>query len=344
MFNWKELVVSQNINIREAMDRINTLGGRGLYVTDNNQKLLGSITDGDIRRALIVGIGLSDDVEKAMKTEALWLKTETSTQDRIDILKKYQIESIPILDSEMKITDIFILEDQKSYCNVQVVLLAGGLGTRLGRITENLPKPMVRVAGEPILERIINTLKSQGFFKYAISVNYKAEIIEDFFKDGSHIGCDITYLKEDKRLGTAGPLSLLNSNGNPIIVMNADLLTYVNFNHILDFHKRHKSKITMCVRDHEVQIPFGVINIENGFAQSFHEKPAYNFIVNAGIYVIEPDVLKLIPQNEYYDMSTLLNNLLENERNQILCFPIVESWIDVGRESDLMYAQEFYKK
>lgn len=344
MRNWKDFIVESKITIREAMSKINDLGGKGLFVVDDKYRLLGSITDGDIRRALIKGIGVAEEVRLAMKADAVYANIDLSDIKKIEILEKNHIHSIPVIDSDRAIVDVFTIEKLKDHSDVQVVLLAGGMGTRLGKITENLPKPMVKVAGEPILERIIRRLQGQGFSQFNISVNYKAEIIEDYFKDGKSFGCNISYLKENKRLGTAGPLSLLKTNGRPVIVMNGDLLTHVDVGQLLNYHLSHSAKVTMCTRDHEIQIPFGVINVENGFAQSFHEKPTYNFNVNAGIYVIDSDVLGMVPKDEYYDMSTMLNTLLELGGNQVACFPIVEGWIDVGREADLILAQEEYAK
>lgn len=344
MRSWKDYIVQSTLSIKDAMTKINELGGKGLFIVDEKNRLVGSVTDGDIRRALIKGIGVSEAINHAMKADAVYAKSELSDLKKLEILEKNHIHSVPVIDNDRVILDIFTIEKLKDHSEIQVVLLAGGMGTRLGKITENLPKPMVKVAGEPILERILRRLLNQGFCQFNISVNYKAEIIEDYFKDGKSFGCNISYLKESKRLGTAGPLSLLKNNGKPIIVMNGDLLTHVNVGQLLNFHLSHEAKVTMCTRDHEIQIPFGVINLEDGYARSFHEKPTYNFNVNAGIYVINPEVLTMIPKDEYYDMSTLLNTLLERGGNEIACFPIVEGWIDVGRESDLVLAQEVYSK
>lgn len=342
MRSWKDYIISPTLSIKDTMTKINELGGKGLYIVDDQSRLIGSVTDGDIRRALIKGVGVYEEIKHAMKGDAVYAKSDLSDLKKLEILERNHIHSLPVVGHNHEIIDIFTIEKLKDHSEIQVVLLAGGMGTRLGKITENLPKPMVKVAGEPILERIIRRLINQGFSQFNISVNYKAEIIEDYFKDGKNFGCNISYLKENKRLGTAGPLSLLKGNGKPVVVMNGDLLTHVNISQLLTFHLSHGAKVTMCTRDHEIQIPFGVISVENGYARSFQEKPIYNFNVNAGIYVIESDVLQIIPRDEYYDMPTLLNALLENGEERIACFPIVEGWIDVGRESDLMLAQEVY--
>lgn len=343
MSNWKKFIVSDEANIKEVLKQINDLGGKGLYVTDGNGKLIGSVTDGDLRRSLIKGIGVNENVKLAMKPDMVVVEKKLSDAKKGKILEKHKIQSVPVIDENFHIIDIFTIEQTKEHHDIQVVLMAGGMGTRLGKITENLPKPMIEVAGKPILERIINRLQNQGFSNFYLSVNYKAEIIENYFTDGKKIGCSINYIRENKRLGTAGPLSMLESNGSPIIVMNGDLLTHVDVTQLMNFHNNHQAKITMCIRSYEYQVPFGVIDIVDGMAKSFLEKPVQSFNVNAGIYVIEPEILPMIPKDEYYDMSTLLNALI-NSNKDIACFPIVEGWIDVGRESDLLHAQEIYSK
>ncbi len=326
------------------MKKLNELRGQCLFVINGINRLVGSITDGDIRRALIKGVLLSETVSKAMKANFIFARENSTQAEKQMLLKQHKIDSIPVLNEKYEVLDIFTNRIQLDHSDIEVVILAGGLGTRLGIITQDVPKPMVQVAGKPILERILNRLLEQGFKKFYFSVNYKAEKIEEYFKDGVHLGCEIDYLRENKRLGTAGPLSLLKSNRkSPIVVMNGDLLTSINFEHLINFHDEHASKLTMCIRSHEVQIPFGVVNVVDGFAKEFVEKPTYAFNVNAGIYMIDREMLEIIPLDEYYDMSTLLNHMLEKDI-PISCFPIVESWIDVGHESDLIRASESFSK
>lgn len=339
----KGFTILHHKTIKDAMEQLNGLGGhRGIYVITDIDTVCGSVTDGDIRRALLKGCSMNDSVTIAMQENFIYGNESLSESQKKDLLKLKDIQSFPILNEKKQLVDIFSTESNKNHDDIYVVLMAGGMGTRLGKITEHIPKPMVEVAGKPMLERIMKKIIDQGFSNFFISLNYKAEIIENHFGDGSKFNCKVSYLKENVRLGTAGPLSLLPKNiSSPIIVMNGDLLTQVDLGQLLKFHYEHKSKITMGIRGHEIQVPFGVVDIKDGMVNSFIEKPVYNFNVNAGIYVIEPEIILNIPQGSYYDMSTLLNCMLEKKMS-IACFPIIENWIDVGRESDLNDAREFY--
>jgi dTDP-glucose pyrophosphorylase len=340
--NISDFTIAHTKTIKDAMEQLNGLSGKGIYVINNESNVCGSITDGDIRRALLRGVSINDSITLAMQKEFIFgLETFTDLQKK-DLLEKNEISSFPVLDLNKKLIDIYAVDNEENHDDIFVVLMAGGMGMRLGKITEHIPKPMVEVAGKPMLEHILKKITEQGFSNFYISLNYKAEIIENYFSDGNKFNCKISYLKEDVRLGTAGPLSLLPKNiKTPIVVMNGDLLTHVDLGLLLKFHTEHKSKVTMGIREHEIQVPFGVVDIIDGVVKSFIEKPIYNFNINAGIYVIDPDVLLNIPQNQYYDMSTLLNSLID-QNNTIACFPIVEGWIDVGRESDLIDARELY--
>lgn len=338
-----DFLISRTKTIKDAMEQLNSINGKGIYVIDEKGSVCGSITDGDIRRALLRGVNINDNVGKAMQENFIFVSPDLSESQKKETLVSHGIQSVPILNSNKQLIDIYTVDSDEDYDDINVVLLAGGMGTRLGKITESIPKPMVEVAGKPMLERIIKKIVDQKFSRFFISTNYKAEIIEDYFQDGKKFNCEISYLKESIRLGTAGPLSLLpRSINTPVVVMNGDLLTQVDLGKMLQFHIEHKSRITMGVRTHEMQVPFGVVNIQDGMVCSFVEKPSYNFNVNAGIYIIDPTIIKTIPENQYYDMSTLLNSLLE-KGDAISCFPIIEGWIDVGRESDLNSAREFYK-
>ncbi|MBY0415672.1 MAG: nucleotidyltransferase family protein [Bdellovibrionales bacterium] len=338
----KDFTILHSCTIKDAMEQLNGLSGQGIYVVTDNENVCGSITDGDIRRALLKGCSINDSVKLAMQEKFIFGSADLNDSQKIDLLKSNDIQSFPVLNANKQLVDIYSTESVKNYDDIIVVLMAGGMGTRLGKITEHIPKPMVEVAGKPMLERIMKKITDQGFSNFFISLNYKAEVIENYFHDGSKFNCKVSYLKENVRLGTAGPLSLLPKNiTKPIVVMNGDLLTQVDLGQLLTFHYEHKSKVTMGVRGHEIQVPFGVVDIVDGLVKSFIEKPVYNFNVNAGIYIIEPEVIANIPHGQYYDMSTLLNSLIEKKQS-IACFPIIESWIDVGRESDLNDAREFY--
>jgi len=222
--------------------------------------------------------------------------------------------------------------------------MVGGLGTRLRPLTENTPKPMLPVGGKPILQTIVEKFVKYGFINIVMCVGYKSNIIQDFFGDGSKLGANISYVFEEKRMGTAGALSLLPEQPDkPFFVMNGDLLTNVNFEHLLDFHLENNSLATMCVREYDFQVPYGVVNVENGKILSIEEKPVQKFFVSAGIYMLSPDCISHIPKNEFFDMPTLFEKLISMDKNTV-SFPLREYWLDIGRMEEYEKANQEYHK
>ena len=251
----------------------------------------------------------------------------------IDLLRRNVCRHVPILDEAGRVVSMETLREYIGYGHHEnwVVLMAGGLGKRLRPLTEMMPKPMLRVGETPVLQIIIESLRAQGFRHFFVSLNYLGHMIRDYFGDGSKWDIEIRYVTEDKPLGTAGALANLPGiPERPLVVMNGDILTKVDFRQLLHFHEEHKAQATTCVRDYFVEIPFGVIDNDGHRIRGMREKPRQRFLVNAGIYVLEPDVLGLIPRDEFFDMPTLIENLVS--RGQHACvFPIREYWIDVGR-------------
>ncbi len=338
--------VKLNINssIKEALNIIDKGAIRVAIVVDEQDKFLGLIADGDIRRALLKGYTLENSIENIYCSTPVTAKSSDSKDKIIQKAIKNQVYQIPILDEENYLVDIVNLSSLLSISTKRnrVILMAGGLGTRLRPLTEDTPKPMLKVGNKPILETIIKNFASHGFVNITISLNYKGDIIKDYFKDGSDFGVNIDYIEENTRLGTAGALSLLKEKPNePFFVMNADLLTDVNFSHLLDFHSYANANATMCVREYDYQIPYGVVETNEDNITSIVEKPIKKFFVNAGIYILSPNIFEFIPSNEFFDMPTLFNILIEKER-KILSFPIHEYWLDIGRMSDFEQAQNEY--
>lgn len=333
------LIYPEN-TLEEAMGQLDKVRGLGLVVVDRAQNLIGSLTDGDIRRAIIAGKHLSDSIEEIFHHNPIKVSQGASEQELKSITSDKKIKMVPIVEGT-KVVDVFTIDDQDTR-NVSVVIMAGGLGSRLGEHTKDCPKPMLEVGGKPILERIIRNFTNAGFQHFYLSVNYKAEMIEDYFGYGDKFDCKISYLRENKRLGTAGSLSLLPEHiRGPVVVTNGDLLTLVDYRRLVTFHGQHKSPITLCTRKYEFQVPFGVVNIEDGQVQSISEKPTQAFNVSAGVYVINTELIKFIPRNEYFDMPTFIEKLMENDIKAD-CFPLVEEWIDIGRVSDLDLARSIY--
>lgn len=331
-------LIHKSKTLETALNMLNTNLGIGLVVVDDTNTILGTVTDGDIRRAITNGIKVSANITEVMFKSP---KTVTSknSPDLETLTKSGRIKLVPIVDGT-KVIDVYTVNPDEMK-DIPVVLMAGGLGSRLGELTKDTPKPMLHVGGKPVLERIIENFTRVGFKKFFISVNYKAEIIENYFKDGSEFNCEITYLREKKRLGTAGSLSLLPDDiSGPFIVTNGDLLTLVDYRTLMSFHKGHNSKITMCTRLFEMQVPYGVVNIKDGVVDHMVEKPTHSFHVNAGVYVLDSSIIKNIKSDEYLDMPTFIESKMSEYEAH--CFPMVEKWIDIGKVSDLEYARALY--
>ena len=302
--------------------------------------MLGTVTDGDIRRGILRGVLLDEPIHKIMHTNPTVAHLEDKPEDLYALMKLKQLRQIPILDDHGRVISVEFYDfiALSSQLDNWVVLMAGGLGTRLQPLTDDCPKPLLEVGGRPILQTILESCIKHGFNRFYLSVSYKAKMVEDYFGNGSRWGVDIRYIREDKRMGTAGALSLLPERPTkPFLVMNGDLLTKVNFKQLLDFHLEHCAQATMCVRDYDFQVPYGVVKIQQHRLVDIEEKPAQKFFVNAGIYVLEPEVLDMIPKDEFYDMPSLFMKLVALHHETIV-FPIREYWLDIGNKVDFEQA------
>lgn len=344
MRGFSDITITPETKILQAIQIIDASAQQiGLVVNEQN-KLLGTITDGDIRRAILKGVNLQEAVCGIMNTKPKIARLESSREKMLAIMKQKKLRHIPIVDGEGYLVGLETIDDliDNSKIDNWVILMAGGLGTRLGELTRNCPKPLISVGGKPLLETIVDNFREYGFYNFFMSVNYKAEMIEQYFADGLDWNINIKYLRENKRLGTAGALSLLETMPNkPIIVMNGDLLTKVNFQQLLDYHVQQKAMATMCVREYSFQVPYGVVCIDNGKLTGIDEKPVQNFFVSGGIYVIEPKALELIPKDTYYDMPTLFDAIIKKGLTANV-FPIREYWVDIGKRDDLERANIEY--
>ena len=339
--------IKLNINstIKEALKIIDSGAIRIALVVDSDNKLLGTLSDGDIRRGLLKNLSLNDTIEDLYSKSPTIASVNDSNERIIQKAISKQVYQIPVVDDEGIVVDIVNLATLLNITKKRnrVILMAGGLGTRLRPLTQDIPKPLLKVGNKPILETIIKNFANFGFVNITISLNYKGEMIKDYFGDGSDFGVNIDYIEENMRLGTAGALSLIENKPNEaFFVMNADLLTDVNFSHLLDFHSFSNSDATMCVREYEYQVPYGVIEVEESNVTSIVEKPIQKFFVNAGIYVLSPKVFDYIPKNEFYDMPTLFNTFIEKEK-KVISFPIHEYWLDIGRLEEYKKANEEYE-
>jgi len=339
-----KITLKPKSTLKDALKVIDTGAVKLAVVTDDENRVLGTISDGDIRRAILKGINLDDSIEGIYNKNPILAYEDYSKQKLIDICTKHKIYQIPIVDKERKLIDLAILDELLKPANYpnKVVLMLGGLGTRLRPLTEEIPKPMLKVGNKPILETIVNNFKLYGFNNFVFCVNYKSHIIENYFKDGEDFGVNIEYVYEDEKMGTAGALSLIKKPEEAFFVMNGDLLTNVNFEYMLEYHKKNSSLATMAVRDYEYQIPFGVVESSQGRIVSIKEKPTFRYFVNAGIYILEPECIDYIP-NEYYDMPMLFEKLIE-ENKKAVSFPIREYWLDIGRIDEYEKANREYEE
>lgn len=341
MKDLKKFIVQNSATVLATIKFITDTGSRFAIVVDENQKLQGVVTDGDIRKGILGGLDLNSSVINIMNKNPKYLLQGYSHSELIRTLKKHKIKQLPVVDINFKVVDVFANND--SLLGIErlnpVVLMAGGLGSRLGDLTSSCPKPLLKIGDKPILEIILENFIEYGFTNFYFSVNYMSEQIEDFFKDGSDWGVSISYIRETKKLGTAGGLGLAEfNNDQPIIIMNGDLLTKVDFGHLLDFHEHSKSEGTMCVRKYDFQVPYGVIEAEDDNISRIVEKPVHAFFVNAGIYVLNQGLIRFIQKNEYMDMTTLFE-LAKSRNNKLKVFPIHEYWLDIGRLEDFEKAQ-----
>lgn len=334
--DWRELLVSPQTPILHTLEIIDKSARQIALVADENDRLLGTVTDGDIRRGLLKGRALQDPISLIMNSFPTVASPYETRENILALMKIKKIHQIPIVDEDGKIVHVEVLNEllRPTKKDNWVVLMAGGLGTRLHPLTHDCPKPLLPVGNKPLLETILQSFIDQGFHRFYISVKYKAEMIQEHFGDGSNWGISIQYLQEKESLGTAGALSLLPEKpSEPFFVMNGDLLTKVNFEQLLDFHKTYQAQATMCVREYDHQIPYGVVRLDRYRLTSIEEKPTQRFFVNAGIYVLSPDAVENIPHNQYFDMPSLFDHLVKNQQ-QTIAFPIREYWLDIGRMAD----------
>jgi dTDP-glucose pyrophosphorylase/predicted transcriptional regulator len=336
MKNWRDVVVDRTTAIREVMRRINESSSQLAMVVDDEGRLVGTVSDGDIRRGLLDGRSIDDAVQLVMNTNPTTVTVDDDRSSVLALMQARDIRHVPLVDAERRVVGLVLLAEllrAEPHENV-VVIMAGGIGERLRPLTERVPKPMLHVGGRPILETILLQFRKQGFYNFVFSVNYKAEVIEERFGDGSRWGAQITYAREPKRLGTAGSLRLLpNRPSLPFIVMNGDILTRVDMHALLAFHEKSKSLATMCVREHEYQVPFGVVRTEGTEIVAFEEKPVARWPVNAGIYALDPSAIDLVPNDSFFDMPALFD-AARARGDRTSAYTIREYWLDIGRPAD----------
>lgn len=332
--------------LKDALSLLNKNDGKIVLVVNETRKLLGTVTDGDIRRALLKSGAVDMPVSDVMNTTPLCLSEGEDTATLFSLMQSKRISNVPIVNEQGQVVDLTNMSDiiiPKKREN-WVVIMAGGVGSRLRPLTDSTPKPMLPVNGSPVLEILIKAFISQGFYRFYVSVNYLAEQIKNHFGDGQKYGIEIRYLEESHPLGTAGALSLLeHTPKDPFIVINGDIVTNVRFSEMLDFHQDSDASVTMGVREHSVQIPYGVVKLDEQKICDFIEKPTEKYYVNTGMYVLNPDILSYVPEGVALTMPDLIAKA-QTDDHEVQAFPVTESWLDIGRMEDFSKAEDLVEK
>ncbi len=344
LHDWKCISLTENCSIKEALTVLDKQAMQIVLMVSEEQKLIGTLTDGDVRRGLLRGETLASPIVNiANLTPTFGTESETEIVWKQHIKRK-SLRHLPIVNSQQNLIGLYYHKTQQTLqIKNPVVLMLGGLGMRLRPLTETLPKPMLPVGNQPILETIVKHIAEQGFTEFYFCINYLGEKIRQYFGNGSEWGINITYIEEDKPMGTAGALSLLPVlSETPMIVMNGDLLTKVDFRALLKFHIKHQNSVTTCVREHSHQVPYGVIEMEGQLITQLVEKPIYRYFVNAGIYCLDSRLASKIPKEQFYDMPTLVEDEQKKE-HKTGGFPLTEYWMDIGHIPDYEQAQTDYE-
>ncbi|WP_426026912.1 nucleotidyltransferase family protein [Brevundimonas sp. TWP2-3-4b2] len=338
MRQWEKALIGPEATFRDALISIDSTGAGIALVVDGERRLLGALSDGDVRRALIRGAGMEDRAIGAANAKPVCADAHQDPAAMLATLRAHSLRQLPILDDGRRVVGLATVAD---FLNIPVrtnpvIIMAGGKGERLAELTRDTPKPMLTVGSRPILDTIVGNLAGQGFRNFWLAVNYKAEQIEGHFGDGSGRGLDIRYLREEKPLGTCGALSLMPRPDEPCVVTNGDVLAKVDYSHLLDSHLQSDALATVVVRDYQMQVPFGVVNASGARVIRIDEKPTQSYMISAGVYVLSPAVLDLIPRDVFYDMPALIADMIA--RDLPVRLQRAEGyWMDIGRPPD--YAQ-----
>ena len=341
MKKYKNILLREDSTIKEALNIIDSGAMKIALVVDDDENLIGTVTDGDIRRGILSLLDLNNTIESIIFRTPTVCRIDDSKEKILEVAIEGKFYQIPIVDKNGKLVGVEEVDEllKPNRKRSKVVLMTGGLGTRLRPLTDETPKPMLTVGGRPILESIISGFKKYGFTDIILSVGYKSEVIKNYFGNGSNFGVSIEYIYEDKRMGTAGALNFMSDLlSGPFFVMNGDLLTNINFDHMMSYHMENNSIATMGVRKYDFQVPYGVVKSEGINIESIVEKPVHKFYVSGGIYILDSKVLDFVPENDFFDMPTLFERMIDKNL-KCISFPIREYWLDIGSHSDFSKAQ-----
>ena len=341
MIEWSKCVLSLDASVQDAIKKLNDTSSRVVLIVDEFKKFVGIIVDGDIRRGLLDGIQLNDEVELIINRNPIVVSPDELVDTVNSIFRQIDIDVIPIVDQNNELCGIHQKQEasgDRARDNL-FVIMAGGFGRRMLPLTESIPKPMMKIGNKSLLERLIVNIRECGFKNILISVHYLSEAIEGYFGDGSRFGVQIKYLRENEPLGTAGALSLIEDTyGLPFVVSNADLFSSIDFESMLGFHSTNKCDVTIAVKNYEMQNPFGEVDLMGERVIGIKEKPKSISIISAGAYIFEEKILSLLAANEHLDMPDLLQKAISKPMN-VRAFMMHEDWADIATASDLRDAK-----
>lgn len=343
--NLEEILISQDTNLLECYRLLDKTGYRMLVCVEQ-QKLIGVVTDSDIRRGIVSGLRLEDKVEPTINRNPVVATPEMSEKAMLALMKKKDVDPIPVIDKAGRLVDMYSMHHllKSTVLPNSAIIMAGGLGKRLMPLTKDVPKPLLKIGDKPIIEHVISHIADHGIENVFITVNYKSQMVEDYLGDGKQLGVKIEYLREEKQLGTVGAISLLRDRKIefPFIITNGDILTRIDVRKLLDAHDTNGSGMTVCLKSFHYDVPYGVVNVNGNRLVNFDEKPQYNFLINTGIYCMSPELMSFIPYNEYYDANMLVNLLL-SKNIPVGSFIIDEYWRDIGNIEDFYGANNDYR-
>ena len=347
----QDILLPESCPLEDCIASINRSGKRIALVVDDQQQLMGTITDGDIRRAILDNVGMDEPIsvllskkEGTKYAQPVTARVEDGRATHLKLLQDNKIAHLPLLDEQQRVVDLVTLDQlvSKESAPVQAVVMAGGFGTRLRPLTENTPKVMLPVGGRPLMEIIVQQLQEAGIDRVHLTVHHQSEQIIEHFGDGQEFGVQMTYVTEDRPLGTAGSLGLIEQFEDTILVINGDILTELDFSAMLGFHREANAELTMAVQQYQIDVPYGIVDVDGPSVKGLSEKPVFSYFINAGIYLLEPSAVRLIPTGDRYDMTDLIQQLIDEDR-QVAAFPIHEKWLDIGHHADYVAAQELVK-
>jgi dTDP-glucose pyrophosphorylase len=342
-FELERILIQPTATVQDAMASIDA-GGRGIaLLVRADGHFIRTITDGDLRRAILAGHAVTTRLDAALDiftVRSVTAPVNTPRDEQLALMVRSGVRHLPLLSADGTVAELSCAEHvQDDKLQLQAVIMAGGFGTRLRPLTDDTPKPMLPVGGRPLMERTIEGLQRAGVSRINVTTHYMPEKIIQHFGGGQKFGVELNYVSEDQPLGTAGALRLISEVEEPLLVMNGDILTNIDYRSLLKYHREHNAKLTVALRQYEMQVPYGVVEAKDGVVSELREKPRITFLVNAGIYLLEPSVLQYIPESGRYDMTDLINRLLQ-QGETVVGFPVMEYWLDIGRLDDFQKAQE----